>query len=200
MPKLILGIATALVVSTSSASAQNFHFADFASEGQSFEGAQLGPMTLRSQSGVLVYSSTISGLFDGYAGVYEVTMSFSQRMSAVSIRAGDNGGDSDAFGLRVYGFGTGTLLGTFYTRVFGGPDEPDWEWLTVSGLGDIGRVVFDPCNGGVCPGTHEGIGGVLITDINLTPSTVVPEPASVTLLAGGLLAIACRVRRRREKL
>ncbi len=196
--KLALFIAVSNLCAAAPAMAQSYNFAGISSDGQNYQGATLGPMTLSSQNGTLIYTSAYGGgLFDGNGASSDITMTFSVGLSSIAVRAGDGSGDLDAFGLIAYEFGTNSLLGTFYTPQFGGPNEPEWYTLTLSGIGNIGKVVFDPCNGGTCPGTLGGLGGVVVTDINLNVTSV-PEPSTYALMFGGLGIIGWVGRRRRS--
>ena len=179
------------------AMAQAYDFSNFAANGQSFQGATLGLMTLSSENGTLIYTDNYGGgIFDGAGGASDITLTFSSAVSSVTVRAGDGAGDDDAFGLLVYEYGSNALLGSFYSPVFGGANEPEWYTLTVSGLGNIGRVVIDPCNSGVCPGTSGAFGGVAVTDINLVAASV-PEPSTYMLMVAGLGIMGWVGRRRR---
>ena len=179
--KLALSIAVAGLYAGAPAMAQSYHFASFSSEGQSYQNATLRAMKLSSENGVLNYTNSYGGgLFDGNGGSSDITMTFSSAITSIQIRAGDGAGDLEAFGLIAYEFGTNNLLGSFYTPKVGGPNEPEWYTLTVSGIGSIGSIgsiVFDPCNAGSCPGTLAGLGGVVVADINLNVGAV-PEPAT----------------------
>ncbi len=195
-PSIIAGLA----VGATSLQAQSYNFNSFATHGQSFQGVTLGPMTLSSSNGTLIYTTRYGGgLFDNNAATSDITMTFLQAVSALTIRGGDGGGDLDAFGLLLYEFGTNNLLGSLYSPQFGGPNEPEWYTMTVSGLGNIGRAVFDPCNSGVCPGNNALQGGVVITDIDITTGvSVAPEPSTVVLMLSGLAAVGLVARRRRS--
>ena len=156
-------------------------------------------MTLSSSNGTLIYTNNYGGgLYDGFGAASDITLTFSSAVSSISLRAGDGAGDLDAFGLLIYEFGTNNLLGSFYSPQFGGPNEPEWDTLTVSGVGAIGRVVFDPCNSGACPGNDAAAGGVVITDINIEVGAAVPEPSTYALMFGGLGLVGWMARRRRD--
>jgi len=196
--KLALSLAAAGLCAAAPAMAQSYNFAGISTNGQSYQGATLGPMTLSSENGTLVYTSAYGGgIYDGNGGSSDITLTFSSALSSIAIRAGDGAGDLDAFGMTAYEFGTNNLLGTFYTPKFGGPNEPEWYTLALSGIGNIGKIVFDPCNGGACPGTLAGLGGVVVTDINVTVLSV-PEPSTYALMFGGLGLAGWVARRRRS--
>ncbi len=189
----VLSMAAALVAAP--AMAQSYDFSNFATSGQSFQGVTLGNMTLASENGQLVYTDGYGGgIYDGFGGSNEITLTFAAPITAISVRAGDGAGDFDAFGLIAYAFGTNNVIASVYSPKFGGPAEPEWFTLSLSGLGAIGKVVIDPCNSGVCPGNAGGSGGVVVTDINVT---AVPEPATYALIFGGM-AVVGAMRRRQQ--
>jgi len=195
--KIALSAAVAGLFAAAPAMAQSYNFASISSQGQNYQNATLGPMTLSSENGTLIYTSAYGGgLYDNNGASSDITLTFSSAVSSIAVRAGDGAGDLDAFGLIAYEFGTNNLLGSFYTPQFGGPNEPEWYTLTLSGIGNIGRVVVDPCNSGVCPGTLAGLGGVVVTDINLNVAPAVPEPSTYALMIGGLGIIGWLGRRR----
>ena len=134
----VLSMAAALVAAP--AMAQSYDFSNFATNGQSFQGVTLGNMTLTSENGQLVYTDGYGGgIYDGFGGSNEITLTFAAPITAISVRAGDGAGDFDAFGLVAYAFGTNNVIASVYSPKFGGPAEPEWFTLSLSGLGAIGR-------------------------------------------------------------
>ena len=158
------------------------------SEGQSYENTTYDIAKFTSENSSLTYTNSYgAGLRTSGGSAWDVYVNFAAPIGSISVRAGDGAGDSDAFSLSLYEFGTNNFLGTFSSPVFGGSHEPEWYTLTVSGVGLIGRVVFDPGNAGVLPGIGSNDGGVIITDLNFeTAGGAVPEPGG--LMAAGLLA------------
>jgi hypothetical protein len=198
----IAAIAAALSLCfAASAEAAVYDFSTFSTEGQSYEGVTLGNMTLNSETGSLQYTDSYGGGIAGNipgGGADDVYLTFATAINGISLRAGDGDGDSDAFGITAFEFGTNNLLGTWYSAVFGGASEPEWYTLDVL-ASNIGRIVFDPCNAGVCPGSSLGSGGVVITDI-ITDTVVspVPEPETYAMLLVGLGLIGFMARRREK--
>lgn len=192
-------IATVCMCFAVNAGATAYDFSTFSTEGQSYEGVNVGGMTLSSQVGDLHYTNGYGGgIMAGYGATSDVYLDFSTAINGISFRAGDGAGDEDAFGFSAYEFGTGILLGTWYSPKFGGLNEPEWYTLSISAL-NIGRIVFDPCNSGLCPGSNAGIGGVVITDINTnTIAAPVPEPETYAMLLTGLGLMGFAARRRKQ--
>jgi hypothetical protein len=153
---------------SANASATVINFASLGlAEGQSVQGSTFSGVTFTGQSGTLIYTGAYgAGLYDGFGAANDITLSFSSGVSSLSLRAGDGGGDLDAFGVSLYEFGTSNFLGYFTTPQFGGPSEPEWYTLNLAGLGLIGKAVFDPGNSGVLPGSASGAGGVILTTVS----------------------------------
>ena len=199
MRKLFTLFMLIAAVSSVQAAVITYDFSATSVEGQSYEGATLGVMTLTSESGDLSYTGSYGGgLITEPSGgsTADVELTFSSPISLLSVTAGDGSGDSDAFSLYLYEFGTMNFLGRYDSPVFGGASEPEWFTLSVPGV-SIGRVVFDPGEGGVLPGTLGGAGGIVITEISFDTSTAtIPEPSTLGMLvlAGAAMA-ALRLRR-----
>jgi hypothetical protein len=195
----MLGISAMLnLCFAASASAAVYDFSTFSTNGQSYEGVTLGNMTLTSETGGLYYTNSYGGgIGTGYGMVSDVYLSFATAINGISIRAGDGAGDLDAFGITAYEFGTNALLGSWYSPQFGGSNEPEWFTLNVA-ASNIGRIVFDPCNSGICPGSTSGIGGVVITNITTVEAPAVPEPETYAMLLAGLGLLSFTARRRKQ--
>ena len=164
-------------------------------DGQNLEGMSLGVATFTSETGDLrYYSGYGSGIGTGYdwGAAGDTYIEFANPVGALSFTGGDGSGDNDAFAVTLYEFGTDNLMGTWATPVFGGLAEPEWYTLNIA-ASNVGRLIFDPGNSGVLPGTKEGLGGLVITDIGFS---VVPVPGAVLLGVLGLTTAGWRLRRK----
>lgn len=177
------------------AAAANYDFSTFMIDNNGYENATFGDLTMTSEAGNLHYTSLYGGgLFAGTGGDSDITFTFAHAVSNISIRAGDGAGDADAFGITAYAFGTNALLGTWTSPTFGTNANNQWYTLSIPAV-NVGRIVFDPCNSAHCPGVLGGVGGVVVTDLNVT---VVPEPETYGMLLAGLGVMGAAARRRRN--
>ena len=189
-------LVSVLLMAAGSASAipVNLDFSTLGfAEGQSLEGATLGgTATFTSENSTLTYTNDFgAGIRTSGGSSWDVIINFASAIDSISVRGGDGAGDFDRFSVSLFAFGTNAALGTFSTPLFGGPAEPEWYTLALSGLGLIGRAVIDIGNAGTLPGTGAGQGGVILTDVNFNTAPVsVPEPMSTSLLVLGLAALA----------
>jgi hypothetical protein len=163
-------------------------------DGQNLEGMTLDEATFTSETGDLrYYSGYGGGIGTGYSwgAAADTYIQFSVPVFGLSFTGGDGSGDSDAFAVSLYEYGTDNFIGTWSTPVFGGANEPEWYKLDIT-ASNVGRLVFDPGNGGVLPGVKESQGGLVITDLEFTP---VPVPGAVLLGLFGLSAAGLKLRR-----
>jgi len=165
------------------------------SHGQSFNNTILDAATLTGETANLIYSENYGGgIYDSAGGDGDISILFSQAVNYLSITAGDGGGDSDAFAISLYAFGTDDYLGTWNTPVFDGGKGPHWYTLRLS-QENIGKAVFDPGNYGSLPGVVDRKGGIALTELSYN-TLPVPEPSTIILLWGGLAGLAI-VRKRK---
>jgi hypothetical protein len=176
----------------------SYHFGSMGfTDGQNLEGMNLDIATFTSETGDLrYYSGYGSGIGTGYVwgAAGDTYIQFADPVSALSFRGGDGVGDYDAFAVTLYEFGTDSLMGTWATPAFGGPAEPEWYTLNIA-ASNVGRLVFDPGNSGVLPGTKEGLGGLVITDMGYSTAAV-PAPGAILLGALGTGLVGWLRRRR----
>ena len=164
-------------------------------DGQNLEGMTLGHATFTSQEADLrYYSGYGGGIGTSYStgSTGDIYIQFDVAVSDLSFTGGDGAGDLDAFAASLYAFGTDAYLGTWQTPQFGGAAEPEWYTLNIA-ASNVGRVVFDPGNSGVLPGSTSLDGGVVITDLEFTP---VPVPGAVLLGMLGLSVAGVKLRKR----
>jgi hypothetical protein len=196
---LLVGAVAALcqVGATNAASyVYDFSAMGFA-DGQVLEGMTLDAATFTSETSDLRYYTDYgAGIAAGFGAAGDIYIQFAAPVNGLSFRAGDGAGDNDAYAVTLYAFGTDALIGTFSTPVFGGINEPEWYTLNIA-AGNVGRLVFDPGNGGVLPGTKEGLGGVIITDMSYNTTTGQVPDASSTLLLLGMAFTGLSVLRRK---
>jgi hypothetical protein len=172
------------VAGVSQAALISVDFSSVSSNGQSYEGATLGDATFSSETGNLTYTSSYGGgIYTPPGGSGDVYIDFSTAIDFFSVTGGDGAGDSDAFGILAYEFGTNAFLGSVYSPVF--DPSPLYYTLDIS-FSNIGRIVLDPCNGGVCPGSASSYGGVVFTDMAYNTAGTINVPAPGVLMLFGL--------------
>lgn len=165
------------------------------SEGQNVEGLALTSAVITSETSNMWYTDSYGGgLLAHFGGAADLYINFSAPINQISATGGNGAGDSDAFSLYLYEFGTDNFLGRYDTPVFGGAAEPQWYTLSVS-VSNVGRVVFDPGNSGVLPGTIGGLGGVVMTNLSYNCG-VIPAPGAILLGSVGIGLVGWLRRRR----
>jgi hypothetical protein len=201
--KFLAGMAAGifLLVSAGLANAAlySYHFGTMGySEGQSLENVTLDYATFTSEAGDLHYTNSYGrGIFNGGGADGDIYIKFSQSVSWLSFTAGDGAGDTDAFAVSLYEFGTKNWLGTWQTPKFGGAKEPEWYTLVLSSA-NVGSVVFDPGNSGILPGYRGGSGGVVLTDFSYDTKPV-PVPATILMFGTGIVGlVGTRLRRKKQ--
>jgi hypothetical protein len=171
------------------------------SDGQNVEPLSLDSLVITSEQGATFYQTSYGGGIgsgNSYGGTVtgntgDLYLTFSTPIDYISVTAGNGAGDSDAFSLYLYEFGTNNFLGRYDTPVFGGAAEPQWYTLSVS-ASNVGYVLWDPGNSGNLPGVMGSpYGGVVMTDLAYN---VIPAPGAV-LLGGIGVAFVGWLRRRR---
>ena len=119
-----------------------------------------------------------------------VTLSFDYSF----IDGGDT--DSDEFGAYVIDFDTGLSAGADYEFFTSATSSGSESW-DLSGL--TGMTLGLQFQLSALPG-DLGLGSTLtVSNVELTSATPVPEPASIVLLASGVLGVTAVRRRRRQR-
>jgi hypothetical protein len=163
----------------------------YSSLGVTFQNARWDAISLTGEGSIGAGGLKLASASGGFAitPVHRITLVFSQAISAMSLALldlGANGFQFDAYDAQTGGnlvaqtsmFGTSVGVGNFQT-------------MTLTGSG-IHRVeMYQP----LAP-----VGdGIVLDNLSFTPENVVPEPATVILLASGLAGIAGAAFRRRKK-
>jgi hypothetical protein len=205
MKKLITIGAVALLLTVSMVGATQATVTyDFSamgfSDGQDVEPLSLDSLVITGEASVIyqtLYGVGIGSSNAGAGGIGigntgDLYLTFSKPIDYISVTSGNGAGDSDAFSLYLYEFGTNNFLGRYDSPVFGGASEPQWYTLSVS-ASNVGYVLWDPGNSGSLPGDSSGQGGVVMTDLSYN---VIPAPGAI-LLGGIGVAVVGWLRRRR---
>jgi hypothetical protein len=119
-------------------------------------------------------------------------LNFSQAITGLSVQMGDFGLDDDALSLQLFSGldGTGTLLGTATATLVANGFE--FSFLTPSLSTSAARSAR-------FIGSSANVNSVLYDNITVTfvPTSAVPEPGTLALMASGLLGVGFIRRRKR---
>jgi len=188
---IFMTVVFSLVAMVPNTYAITYDFSELGFEaGKNIAGETIGEGTYTSETGNLYYTIYFGGgLHASLDALADIYIDFSVGVSNLFFTAGDGVGDFDAFNVSLYEFGSGGLLGTFSSPVFGGDNEPEWYTL-LTNVSNVGRVVFDP---------KSSSGGVVLTELGYEVNTApVPEPSTVLLLGSGLVCLAWYGRKRKK--
>ncbi len=199
MKKLITMCSIVGLILAVSGAAQATVTYDFSTMGysdmQDVEPLSLDSLVITSEYGATYYQTSYGGgIGSAYLGnTGDLYLTFSKAIDQISVTAGNGAGDSDAFSLYLYEFGTSNFLGRYDTPVFGGAAEPQWYTLSVS-ASNVGYVLWDPGNSGALPGVMGlPYGGVVMTDLSYN---VIPAPGAILLGSIGVGLVGWMRRRR----